>query len=210
MTNDPLYTNPRICYDPSQKELEPMPMNEKATNAVFKGLTCPFTGKPITVRVIAHGKGVPMYFSPDAMDLTLPQANPAKLLERAGTRNGIMGALTNGNELKCPYTGARMTIEKMPDGSGYRMVGGFCPSTPMTDPNLFARALMTRDGVAPEGAPEAKVAVTFPEDLPPAPSARDPKPKDFAMDYCDRVISAALPPKVAVTVPDAPKTKRKK
>ena len=87
-----------------------MPLNAKAENKVFKGLVCPYTGRPVTVRVIAAGRDRPMYFSPDAFDPSSIQESSVKLLELAGTRNGIAGALTNGNELVCPYTGVKMSI----------------------------------------------------------------------------------------------------
>lgn len=121
-----------------------MSLNAVATNRCFRGLTCPYTGKPITVRVVAHGKNPPMYFSPDAYDPSMPHQTVADLLQATGTRNGIIGARAEGDERVCAYTGAKLILRTV--GDTFSFTGGFRPSQLHTDPLAFATALWTRDG----------------------------------------------------------------
>lgn len=176
-----------------------MPLNETAQNKCFQGLTCAYTGKPITVRVIAAGRDMPRYFSPDAFDPTDVQASSVKLMELAGTRNGIMGAMTGGNELICPYTGAKMSIVALNEG-GYCLKGGFSPSSPMLDPVAFARAMRTRGGVPPADAPESRPDVSFPSAKPDIRSYDSSKSPDYALEYAENVLKPIIPKRVAVQV----------
>jgi hypothetical protein len=142
---------------------------------------------------------MPRYFSPDAFDPADVQASSVKLMEAAGTRNGIMGAATNGNELTCPYTGRRMTITAMPDG-GYRLTGGFSPSTPQKDPLAFARSMRMRGGVSPDGEPEARPEVSFPEAKPEVREYDSSKSPDYALEYAEKVLKPIIPKRATVQV----------
>lgn len=122
-----------------------MSLNAIATNRFFKGLKCPYTGKPVTVRVVAHGSHTPMYFSPDAYDPTMPHKSAADLLQKVSTRNGIIGAVAKDKERVCAYTGHEMALTAT--GNMFSFVGGFSPATLHKDPYAFARMLHTRNGV---------------------------------------------------------------
>ena len=175
-----------------------MPLNEIAKNKAFKGLTCPYTGKSITVRVIAAGRDMPMYFSPDAFDPAEVQPTVAKLLEKAGTRNGIMGALVDGRELMCPYLGTRMAIAAMPDKSGYFLTGGFSPSRPQRGVNEFVKRMLTRGGVSPDTEADAEVAFVEPKDK--VAEYDSSKSPDFALEYAEKIIKPLIHKAASVTV----------
>lgn len=178
-----------------------MPLNAQATNAVFRGLRCPYTDKLITVRVVATGPNLPVFFSPDAFDPMTVFPTAAEALIAAGTRVGVRGALTGGNELKCPYTGATMSLEKLQDGSGFRLTGGYSPAEPQGDPNTLARLLMTRDGVVPEDAPSPISAVSIAKKVFEKRKTGDGSPADFAMAHAEKAVAPMFKPKVTVTVP---------
>ena len=183
-----------------------MPLNEVANQKIFKGLTDPYTGKPVTVRVVAAGADMPMFFSPDAFDPSVPVPTVKELLEKAGTRNGVSGVLSGGAELTCPYTGNRMTISSGPEGACLK--GGFRPSRPVRGAAEFNYAMRMRDGKSEIDAPEAPPAVVFVEDPPVITSGSD-EPKDYSKEYAERVLAPMLPKKTVVTVPRRPAKRRK-
>lgn len=120
-----------------------MSLNAQATNRYFNGLKCPYTGKPITVRVVAHGRRPPMYFSPDAYDPSLMNMSSADLLLKASMRNGVIGVV-QGDKLSCPYTGEKLTLVRL--GEGFMLTGGFSPASLHADAAEFGRMLLTRNG----------------------------------------------------------------
>lgn len=182
-----------------------MSLNEVAKQRVFNGLTDPYTGKPVTVRVIAGGGDMPMFFSPDAFDPSVPVPTVKELLEKAGTRNGVSGALSGGAELTCPYTGNRMYISTGPDGACLK--GGFRPSRPVRGAAEFNFAMRMRDGKSDAEAPEP-VSVSLTQPQVPVTSGSD-EPKDYSKEYAERVLSPLLPKKTVVTVPKRPANRRK-
>lgn len=185
-----------------------MPINEVATQKVFKGLTCAYTGKPVTVRVIAANGASPLFFSPDAFDPSVPMGTVKALLEAAGTRNGIMGALSSGAELTCPYSGSRMSISR--DDEGARLVGGFRPSRPVPGADMFNHLMRMRGGVATTAAPDTKGRITFnAADDTPAVKRASGKPKDVSLEYAEEVLSPLAPKRVSVSVPGAVPKRRK-
>ena len=182
-----------------------MSLNEVAKQRVFNGLTDPYTGRPVTVRVIAGGSDMPMFFSPDAFDPSVPVPTVKELLEKAGTRNGVSGSMSGGAELTCPYTGNRMSISTGPDGACLK--GGFRPSRPMRGAAEFNYAMRLRDGVSEIDAPEA-VHVSMPAPDVPVSSGSD-EPKDYSKEYAEKVLAPMLPKKTVVTVPRRPANRRK-
>ena len=180
-----------------------MPLNEVANQKIFKGLTCPYTGKPITVRVIAAG-GRPLFFSPDAFDPSFPMVSLKALLQAAGTRGGVIGFAAEGKELICPYTGKKMSIIKLQDGT-FRLKGGFRPSNPMESAEAFSYAMRTRDGVPPEGPiPQPVPSVIFADTSRlPAFDKKAPAPKDFALEYAEDALKGAVPVKTRIMVPNS-------
>jgi hypothetical protein len=139
-----------------------------------------------------------MYFSPDAFDPAEVQPTVAKLLEKAGTRNGIMGALSDGRELMCPYLGTRMAIAAMPDKSGFFMTGGFSPSRPQRGANEFAKRMLTRGGVPP--AIETDPEVAFVEQREAVAEYDSSKSPDFALEYAENIVKPLIPRASSVTV----------
>ena len=135
-----------------------MSLNEVSHDKMFKELKCPYTKKPITVRVVAAGTDMPRFFSPDAYDPTSPVSSSQGLVKALSTRDGIIGIASAERALICPYTGKTMAIRKL--GNLFFAEGGFSPSTPNKDRIAFARALHMRDGVVPDTAPQAKTRIT--------------------------------------------------
>jgi hypothetical protein len=179
-----------------------MSLNAVATNQCFRGLLCAYTGEPITVRVIAHGGAMPRYFSPDAFDPSVPDPDMASLLRKTGTRNGVIGAMPEGAERVCPYTGAPMALRN--SELGFSLSGGFRPSNPVTDPYLLARSLLMRGGVLPAGA-EALIGigrVTVSAREPVETRAAEPtSPSDDAMAAVESLAVSAASRPLQVSVP---------
>jgi hypothetical protein len=130
-----------------------MSLNVPASQAYFRNLRCAYTGKPVSVLAVSTGNTSPIYFSPDAFDPSNFVPTPEELFVSLGTRGGIVNAARNGGELKCPYTGAEMSINYI-KGFGYQAIGGFCPSEPVSDPVTFARSMLMREGKVPKDAPK--------------------------------------------------------
>jgi hypothetical protein len=183
-------------------------INETATQKVFSGLKCAYTGRPVTVRVVACGASRPMFFCPDAFDPSIPVPDLADLLRKASARNGVEGSVSGDNVLVCPYTGDRMSVSK--DASGFFLTGGFRPSCPHPDPAEFA-ALMRmrmRGGIGSRPT-TAKLSVSFPEADRKVGSVSD-KPKDFSLEYAQSALKPFRPAKVSVTVPETAARRRRK
>ena len=181
-------------------------INETATQKVFSGLKCAYTGRPVTVRVVACGASRPMFFCPDAFDPSIPVPDLADLLRKASARNGVEGSVSGDNVLVCPYTGKRMSVSK--DASGFFLTGGFRPSAPHPDPAEFAAMMRMRGGIGNRSA-SVKVSVSFPEGGGKIGSASD-KPKDFSLEYAEKALKPILPAKVSVTVPETAARRRRK
>lgn len=177
-----------------------MSLNAEATNRFFKGLKCPYTGKKITVRVVAHGKHKPMYFSPDAYDPTMPHGSIKELLEKTSTRNGIIGYLPPGKERVCAYTGNALTLAET--GSMFSFTGGFSPRTPNADPLAFARMLWTRNGkFTGDEKLFAKTRITTAEREPGEESSTpSTSPSDLALKTVEPIIASKFK-KTSVSVP---------
>ena len=180
-----------------------MSLNVEVKTPYLKNLTCAYTGKPAGVRMVSLGSAPPVYFAANAYDPSAIHDTAAELLERLGTRNGISGVLSGTAALVCPYTGNRLSIQKV-EGLGFRAVGGFAPSRPVADPIAFARAMNMRGGAEPEGKeikPVSILAAVVPEPpeeiVGPAVSENDAgaMAEDLLKDTAD------LRAKTSVTVP---------
>ena len=186
-----------------------MPLNEISPDRIFRGLKCAYTGKPVTVRVVAAGKGMPVYFSPDAFDPMMESfPSSEELFAALSQRNGVSGAASGGNELMCPYTGARMTVVRTV--CGFSASGGFSPSKPVADKTAFARAMLTRGGVVPDAAPKA--AVVSVSDMVEA-EEREPirtEADDFAKEHAEAALKSAIKRRTQVSMAGKGKPKKGK
>ena len=190
-----------------------MSLNVEVKTPYLKNLVCAYTGKPAGVRMVSRGSEAPVYFAANAYDPAAIHETAAELLERLGTRNGITGVLQGSAALVCPYTGNRLTIQKV-EGLGFRATGGFSPSLPTKDPIAFARAMNMRGGAEPAGKeikPVSILAAVVPEPpeeiVAPAVSENDAgaMAEDILKDTAD------LRAKTSVTVPaGAPRGKKAK
>jgi len=187
-----------------------MHLNALATNRFFNGLSCPYTGEKITVRVVAHGRRKPMFFSPDAFDPSAIHDSSADLLNKAGMRKGILGSV-QGDKLVCPYTGNKLTLVKR--GDGFALDGGFSPSSLRPDAAEFGRKLWTRNGkFIGQEIMFSKTNIIFASN---EITEKDPNPdtgslSGAAMDAVGP-IAHALSTSKTVTVPGgAPKQKKRK
>ena len=174
------------------------PINEKATQKIFSGLTCPYTGKSVSVRVVASAGSRPLFFCPDAFDPSIPVTDLKALLRDAGRRNGVEGAVSGANVLRCPYTGAQLSI--LENASGFSLTGGFRPSCPSSDPVLFAYHMRMRDGKSEQPAPAPAPRVTFVERRPERTRAAGAAPKDYSLEYAENALKPVLPRKTSVQV----------
>lgn len=183
-------------------------INEVATQKVFQGLTCAYTGKPVTVRVVASSMTRPLFFSPDAFDPSLPLPTLKELLEKASSRNGVAGSVSGENILVCAYTGKKLKI--LHDAAGFSLVGGFRPSCPSPDPAAFAHNMRSRGGVNAAPSPEPAPRITFLKEKPVVTSG-SATPKDSSLTYAENALKGVLPGKtvVGVTV-EAPRRGRRK
>ena len=184
-----------------------MSLNEVANQKVFKGLTDPYTGKPVTVRVVAGGRDMPLFFSPDAYDPSNPVPTVKELLAAAGTRNGVSGAASDGKELICPYTGAHMSISSGPEGACLK--GGFRPSRPVTGAANFNYLMRMRGGESEIPKPDAEPVVAFTAPYVDVPPASSGEPKDFSKEYAEKILAPMIPKRTVVTVPRRPANRRK-
>lgn len=187
-----------------------MSLNIEPKIPYLRKLVCAYTGKPAAVRMVSDRGAEPLFFSPDAFDPGSWVADSVELFRLLGTRDGIVGAARNGRELTCPYTGAKMTVERHPS-LGVRASGGFRPGKPVQDPAAFARAMMSRNGKVPEGAPGSRPAMsaarredTYEEVDAPTVSA------DAAMTEAENILKDKVAVKTSVTVPGAPGRKGRK
>lgn len=176
-----------------------MSLDVVAKQKYLRGLKCAYTGREITVRMIGAGSAC-LYFSEDAFDPGDWHATAAALLTALGTRGGVVGALRDGKELVCPYTGAKLSLRKDPV-FGYRVEGGFRPSVPVTDPFLFARMMMSRNGVAPKNAPKpARVSLNEAAE-PEEEVDRAEVSTDAAMQAAEDILKPSMPVRPTITVP---------
>ena len=178
-----------------------MPLNEIATQSCFRGLVCPYTGKKVTVRVVA-GAGLPMFFSPDAFDPSMPMESAEELMRLVGMRGGMMGALAPGKETVCPYTGKQMTFRS--GRAGFWFDGGFSPSRPVEGAARFAALMKTRGGKGPEVPAPAHVAFAsetagFRESTP-----VKTEPSAAALAQVEEAAAAMVKPRCTVTVAKTP------
>ena len=186
-----------------------MYLNTVATNRFFHGLTCPYTGKKITVRVVANGRRKPMYFSPDAFDPSMVHDSADALLRTAGSRNGVAGVI-QGDKLVCPYTGAKLTLVRRSDG--FALDGGFSPSSLHADAAEFGRMLWTRDGKFTGQEimfSKVNVVVVDREPVETDPNPQSGEPSDEAMEAVGELAHNLVKP-VTVTVPGSVPRKKKK
>lgn len=176
-----------------------MPLNEISPDRIFRGLKCAYTGKPVAVRVVAAGKGMPVYFSPDAFDpMTDSFPSSEALFAALSQRGGITGAASGGNELVCPYTGAHMTVVRT--AGGFSASGGFSPAKPMSDKVAFATAMLTRGGVAPDTAPKAaRVSVADVVEAEERPVFRTDA-DDFAKEHAEKALRDVVKRRTSVSM----------
>jgi hypothetical protein len=185
-----------------------MSLNAVATNSFFKGLKCPYTGKPITVKVVAHGNNPPMYFSPDAYDPTMPHRSIDELLTKVSTRDGVINSKRGGKERRCAYTGHEMALTAT--GNLFSFLGGFSPATLHKDPYEYAKKLHTRDGkltADPKLFEHIKVDIASRE---PAEEMTKPSdmPSDTAMASVEHIAASKFK-RITVAVPHGmPKSKK--
>ena len=178
-----------------------MALNIEPKIPYLRKLVCAYTGEPVTVRMVSDRGGAPLYFSPDAFDPGSWVKDSVELFKKLGMRDGVDGAARNGRQLVCPYTGAKMSVENHPS-LGVRASGGFRPGKPVANPVDFARAMMSRGGKVPSGAPAARAAVGASRREDASEGVDAPRvSKDLALAEAESILKDKLPVKTSVTVP---------
>lgn len=186
-----------------------MSLNVEMKAPYMAKLVCAYTGKPAKVRMVSVGDCPPIYFASAAYDPSAYVQTAAELLKALGTRNGVDGAARNGAELVCPYTGVRMSIEKV-EGLGFHAVGGFNPAAACTDPQKFAAAMLMRGGVPAKNAPAALRVSASREDGPPETMDGPRVSEDASLGFAEELLKGSHVPSATVSVPSGVPRKRGK
>ena len=132
----------------------------KLTCPEVQGLKDPFTGRDLVV--YAHVcDGVVTYSAPDATSLRVPQLTVERLMKRASTRDGLVGAADEDERMKNPYDGEPLLLVTDDDGR-YLLAGGFDPTLGCLDLSVFVKKASrgTRDFGRP---PMATSVVDIPD-----------------------------------------------
>lgn len=166
-------------------------------NPIFEGLKCAYTGQPLVVRVSVSARLGALYFA-DGPSMGPYSRHTFKglpeLLKALSQRKGIEGAANLDESMKCPYTGAGITIEKNREGAFWAR-GMFDPFIPFQG-TAEEFAAMVR-GKPP--ADDVKIKV---KDVEPPPKADALKEKyaEQAAKMTESVEKAVKAP-VSVAVP---------
>lgn len=155
---------------------------------------------------------MPVYFSHDAFDPSVPIADLKLLTDTVRTRDGVAGVIPEGSRLRCPYTGAEMAARRVE--GGFALCGGFSPRHPVSDPEALARAFLMRDGKLPKGVkapkPAPVVSVSKREPVEASAPVKAPELSEDALRLVDPLARAAVSPGVTITVPEIPKASKSK
>lgn len=177
-----------------------MPINAEMKEPYLRKLKCAYTGAAVTVRMSGTKAAARLFFVTGAVDPGEWRKSAEELMVILGTREGVVGAARDGAELLCPYTGKKMAIERSKE-FGFRAIGGYRPTQPVTDPFKLAADMMTRGGVTPKNAPKpARVTAARIEDVTPDAERTQVATDDEALQEAENILKNGMPVKTSVTV----------
>jgi len=114
------------------------------TGSAFKGLTDPYTGKPMVVKMLSTKNGVPKFFAPQTYSTYTRFGSKKVAYDNWAKSEGIEGA-RDGQPIVCAYTGKQLVPKH--DETGYYFDGGFDPRKFYTREEFLYYATM-RNGVS--------------------------------------------------------------
>jgi hypothetical protein len=127
----------------------------KCTGRDFRGITNPYTGEPVVTEMIVGKDGSCLFGAPDTYSTDQWFATSDGAYAAWARSEGIDGA-RKGEEIRCAYSGAVLTLEHDQE-LGFRYEGGFDPRR-FRPRHEYLNGITMRDG-----------KLTRPEYLPPAP-----------------------------------------
>lgn len=139
----------------------------------YQGLKDPISGEDLAV-FMTEAEGRVTYRCPTAVSLMHPRESVAALMTVLTTRNGIIGAASSEEALKCPYSGRQLSIQTLSDGRAFA-TGAFDPTLSNPDIFNFLYNLRMRKGVPAPGTIEHQPSF---EGVAPKPKAKPPKSSD--------------------------------
>lgn len=118
---------------------------------LFRGLKNPYTGQPITVKMLVTPNSEPMFFAPDTYSTAAFMATATSAVEHWNRVDGVRGLKDTSGLMKCAYTGEPLSLSRV-EGKWY-FVGGFNPNA-LTTRDEFLYYVSMRDGVPSDQFPE--------------------------------------------------------
>ena len=119
------------------------------TGAAFKGLTNPYTGEPLVVKMITTKSGTPKFFAPKTYSTYTRFGSKKLAYDNWAKSEGIEG-VRKGQPIVCAYTGEQLVPKN--DETGCYFDGGFDPRRFYTREEFLYYATM-RNGVSKYAKP---------------------------------------------------------
>lgn len=164
----------------------------EVTSPEFSGLTNPYTGEPLGVKMMVPKSGAPLFFAPDTYSTTDRFPSRAEMVAAWNRVDGRSG-LKDGRAFVCAYTG--LPLRPKSNGEQAWFEGGFDPHRLMSRAEFLYFATM-RDGFSiypkPEGAPPR---VTRPPQKAPAETSAAPDISAEALKVGEEIAEKLAPEK---------------
>lgn len=157
------------------------------TSEEFAGLTNPYTGEPLRVKMVIAQGGVVFFHDPDTYSTTQPFGSVAEAHRQWSRVDGVFGCRPDGEPAKCAYTGELLTPRD--DGS---YSGGFDPTVFHTREEFLYFATM-RDGKSKYPAPGTtpRTRVISVAEKPPMSATHEPGYVDGALEAAGDALAAS-------------------
>lgn len=144
------------------------------TSRDFDGITNPYTGEPMVVKMVVGCGPEPLFHAPDTYSPNDVQSTTKLLYELWSRVDGRQGLRTG--QPKCAYTGKPLTVTEF--AGGYHFTGGFDPRMLLPRGEFLYYATM-RDGRATMPEPNPIERVTKPKD--------ETKPSEAQISHAESV-----------------------
>lgn len=177
------------------------PVDVLCTAEEFKKLRCPYTGRPLEVRMLIVPGQPPRFHSPGAYSPAIRYPTPDEAYRMWNRVDGVEG-LKTGQPIKCAYTGA--VLAAVHDGEGHGFSGAFDPRMFWTRAEFLRKAAM-RGGTppSPDAHTDSRVEASPPDMKPSKPREFDTDPTDEALRIAGSVLEknkSILPRQASTTV----------
>lgn len=152
----------------------------------YQGLQDPISGEDLAV-FMTEAEGRVTYRCPTAVSLMRPRASVAALMTVLTTRNGIIGAASSEEAMKCPYSGRQLSIQTLSDGRAFA-IGAFDPTLSNPDIFNFLYNLRMRKGIPAPGTLEHQPSFEGVEAKPKAKPAKSSVPSAAAAEAAEGIL----------------------